>query len=82
MYESCFWSDIKNKEVADMFVKTLEQHPVIFDNLTHFNNWESIKPRLINCPSMTMRARLGFVVDRILTYMKKTFPQFFLGKKP
>lgn len=39
MYESSFWLDIKSKEVADMFVKTLEQHPIIFDNLTHFNNW-------------------------------------------
>lgn len=43
---------------------------------------DDLKPRMINCPSMTTRARCGYISFRVLNWLKKNFPEFFLAKTP
>lgn len=65
-----------------MFVKADENHGVLKDKLSGKSSKNSLKPRLINCPSFTIRARVGCVSYFTLKWFKKKFPEFFLAKTP
>lgn len=65
-----------------MFVKADENHGVVRDRMKNLSSKGSLKPRLINCPSFTIRARIGCVSYHTLKWFKKTFSEFFLAKTP
>lgn len=49
------------------------------------DNWttkDDVKPRFINCPDFTVRARVGYVSYFVLKWFKATFKEFFLGLTP
>lgn len=56
-----------------MFVKSGENHSVVV-SATGENDRDNLKPRLINCPSFAVRARVGLTSYFVLKYMKTQFP--------
>lgn len=63
-----------------MFVKTDENHAIFHEGRNSTRS--SLKPRLICCPSWTIRARIGLISFFTLGWFKSHFSEFFLAKSP
>lgn len=81
-YREAWNKQILHKEVANMFVKTAQNHAVFQNTHEGTTTKNSIKPRLINCPSFTIRARIGMISYYTLKFLKQNLPEFFMGKSP
>lgn len=56
-----------------LFVKTGENHTIWGDRIKEIDSKNDIKPRIICCPSYTIRARIGLASYNVLKYLKKKY---------
>lgn len=79
-YREAFDKDINAKNIPTMFVKCGENQVVHTGE--RWTTKDDVKPRFINCPDFTVRARVGYVSYNVLKWFKATFKEFFLGLTP